>query len=482
MIISTIQRNIDGTIGFMSDFWTITTATEQAGYPASNLLTSDLNQKWVSWGQHASHNWIEAESDIRDSYRQIYIAGLFGLDRTNPSHIEVGLPSPNQYRMIIDSEYPIASRRRPPVETVSLTNLTGTAATLNGPLDPPSLIPAGYASTRMNAIDNLAPTMLIASFANYNATERPLKATDHKIRIHYVNSNHTDLIPVLETKMRYAGATVGSALVEQNVEQTSEGWIFEYLFNPSSLPGLTGRIGIQVTGSPGGTGTPVPIGVEWIAELQGWGTDGLSWDSIRTIDYPQIVEYPEKASVDPEILEDIPYEILNSSTVYVYLELSDWIQTIEFSTVPLGGFEDKAFYAGRLVIAEGLSIDLKEVGGYQRRKVSDVNMLRTRGGTLRGSRNALHWDEHDFDASIQSQSVLATELESFFENAGMRNPVVLVPDENEPGQAIYGVLTRWEAGDVGAQIPPGGTAEDAEPYYDLSLSAIDARARKTSVR
>lgn len=485
MILSTIQRNIDGTIGYMSDFWTVTAASEQAGYPASNLLTPDLNQKWVAWGQRSSQTWIEAQSDAKNSYRLIALAGLLGLDRTNPSHPDTGLYSTNTYRVIVDSLYPIASRRRPAVATIDLSNLSGTAATLNGPIDPPSLVPVGYASTKMTTSNNAANTILVADFENHNATERPLLATSHTLRAHYVHSTSPATVPTLETKMRYAGITVGAALVASDIEQTSEGWIFTYHFDPDDFAGLTGQVGVQITGSTTGTSTPLPIGLEWVAELQGWGTDGDSWDSYvdttitGDILYPQIVELPSKLTA-PEMPADIfGYEIYESETVYVYFEFSDWIEQIEFATVPLGGFEDKAFYAGRLAISEGIRIDLDEVGGYARRKVSDISALRTYGGTLRGARNTLHWDEHDFNARIQSQSTLAGDLDTFFENAGMRNPVVMIPDETEPGQAIYGILTRWEANDIGAHIEPGMSVDDSEPYYDLSFSAIDARARRT---
>lgn len=482
MILSSIERNIDGTIGFMSDFWTLTAATEQEGYPASNLLTSDLNQKWVSWGQRASHNWLELQSDSKNSYRLIAIAGLLGIDRTNPSHPDTGSFSQNNYRVIIDSLYPIASRRRPPVETIVLGNLVGTVDDLNGPLDPPSLVPAGYVSTKMTTPDDTLDTLLIADFANYNATERPIVPNaSHRLRLHYVHSTAPATIPDLEVKMRYSASLTGSALVVQDIEQTSEGWIFTYSFNASTFAGTTGRVGVQVTGSTTGTSTPLPIGIEWIAEL-GWGEGDSaldSWLHIAGISYPQIVELPSKLTASDLPPETFGYEIYSNETVWVYIELSDWIEQLEFATIPLGGFEDSAFYAGRLVISEGSKVDLREQGGYNRRKSSDVGMIRTRGGTLRGTRNALHWDEHDFNARIQSQSNVIGELETFFERAGMRNPVVLIPDETVPDQAVYGVLTRWELADVGAYVPNTGDVDDAEPYYDLSFSAIDARARKT---
>lgn len=484
MILSTIQRNVDGTFGFMSDFWTLTAASEQAGYPASNLLTPDLNQKWVSWGQRASHNWVEVVSTETNSLRHIYLVGLFGLSRVNPTHPTSGVNSTNSYRMIID-KYPIATRRRPAVETVTLTNLTGTASILNGPIDPPNLAPAGYVSTKMTTSNNAANTVLVADFVNYNATERPLLAINQWIRLHYVHSVATATQPTLEVKLRYNSSLTAITLALQEVERTTEGWILSYRFNPSSLPGLTGRVGIQVTGSTTGTSTPLPIGVEWVAELQGWGTDGESWDNLggssitAEVLYDQVVEIPIKQSIDPEIGETF-YEIIENEVVYVYIELSDWIETYPGVDPPpwlppLGGHEGAAFYAGRFMVAEGLSIGLKESGGYVARKTSDISALRTYGGTLRGTRNALHWNEYDFNCQIQPQDLVLGDLDRFFENAGMRNPIAIIPDESNPGQAIYAVLSRWETPDVGAWVNNG----DQEQYYDVSFSAVDARARRT---
>lgn len=475
MILSTLERSIEGTIGYMSDFWALTTATEQVEYPASNLLTPDLNQKWVSWGQRASHNWIELQSDSKNAARSLYLAVLLGIDRHSPTQPDTGSFSVNSYRMIVDSLWPVASRRRPAVETVSLTNLTGAVSLLNGPIDPPNLVPTGYVSTKMTSPNAAANTILVADFFNHNATERALADTEQTIRIHYTHSANPEFFPILDFKIRYNSVTSGSSIVADDIEQTSEGYIFTYHFDPATVGGFTGRIGIQVTGNTNGSSTPLPIGVEFIAELEGWGTDDESWDSLidtrvgENITFPQIIELPRNE-------DDDPYDIPANTALYLYLEVSDWVEELEFLRTPLGGHEGKAFFAGRIIATQGLSVDLKHAGGYNRRKVSDIGIIRTRGGSFRGLRNPLHWDEHDFSTRIQAQELVVSDLESFFERAGMRNPIVIVPDETIPGQAIYGILTRWETTDVGAWVPPGGVSDQ---YCDLSFSAIDARARQT---
>lgn len=513
MIVSNIQRNIDGTIGYMGDFWTLTAASEQVDHPAANLFNPDLNLKWVSWGQRASHSWIEVMSDNKNTYRRIAIAGLFGIDRTNPSRdTSGGTFSPNTRRIIVDSLYPVASRRRPPVVAVTLTNLTGDLSILNGPVDPPNIIPTGYASTKMSAASDAVNTILKADFANHNATERPLASgLIQTIRAHYVHSTSPAAIPALTFQLRFNGVEIGSEvstvydsslLIDDDddmlmldddslllletapfklvwIERTSEGYMFNLLVDTAALPSLVGQLGIKITGATTGTSTPLPIGLEWIAELN---YDGNAWDSgsedIKTF---QIVSTPDKITRDG-IEPNSGYEIYADETVWVYIEPSDWMlygASEETTGVPLGGFQGQAFYAGRLVVAEGLSIGLLQEGGYARRKLSDVSTLRTRGGTLRGTRNALHWDEHDFHARLQSQTLIATDLDVFFENAGMRNPVVFIPDEAEPNQAVYGILSRWEVVDAGAQIEPEMNIDDAEPYYRLEISAIDAQARRT---
>lgn len=471
MILSVLERNIDGTVGYMSDFWTLTAATEQSGYPVSNLLTPDLNQKWVSWGQRTSHNWIEVAGDERSTARDLSIVTLLGIDRTYPVS-EVGTFRPNTFRIIID-HFPIATRRRPVVNSVTLTNLSGTAATINGPIDPPNLTPTGYISTKMTSPNAALNTVLQADFENYNATERPLLAgATQLLRLHYVHSADQSLFPALTVKLRYSGTTLAPVLALQATEETSEGYMLSYEFTSADLGGITGQVGLHITGTSTGTSTPLPIGVEWVAELEGWGTAVESWESgALDIEHKQIAALPR----NPEDTDT--YQVPEFDIRYVYLELSDFAEELPFNVVsPLGGHEGVAFYAGRFIAAQGISIDLKETGGYNRRKVSDVGILRTRGGSFRGARNPLHWDEHDFNCRIQAQSVLLIELENFFEQAGMRNPVAIVPDETIPSQTVYGLLTRWETQDVGAWTPPSGVSDQ---YYDLSFSAIDARARQT---
>lgn len=467
MILSKIQRNIDGTVGYMGDFWSLTAATEQVGYPVSNLLTHDLNQKWVSWGQRASHNWIEAYSDSKYADRTISLVGLLGIDRTNPS-TGIGVQTENTFRVIVD-QYPIATRRRPPVAAIALTNLVGTVAILNGPLDPPDLVPASYTPTQMTSPNHALNTFLAADFEHYNGSERPLHPTrPQRFRVHYVDSDTLVAFPMLEARVRHNNVVYGSPLDIVKITQSSEGYIIEYQLLANTLPNLTAQIGIQITGTSTGTSTPLPIGLEWIAELD-WGTDNESWDSLsQPIEHLQVVSLPKN-------LSDEAYDIPGNTYRYVYIELSDWIEEIEFVNAPLGGHEGKAFYAGRLAITEGLNIGLKPIGGYNRRKASDINVIRTRGGSFRGSRNPLHWNEHDFSARIQAQQSVLADLEPFFENAGMRNPVVIIPDETVPSHAVYVLLTRWELPDAGAWVDRG----NSDHYYDLSFSTIDARAHRT---
>lgn len=488
MIATGYTKNSDGTTGLMGDFWTLSAASAHTGYPVSNLLTNDLRQPWVSWGQRASHNWIEAESDLRNTVRHIAVAGLLGIDRRLPTHALTGSFSANTYRMLID-EYPIGTRHRPPVFSISTTNLSGVAATLNGPVDPPNLPPVGYVSTKLTSSDPAVNTVLIADFENYNATERPLSLGPHVLRLHYVHSVDVDDVPELIVTLRYAGVSTGSALTALSWERTSEGFITTYQFLGSVLPGLTGRVGVRIEGVSTGTSTPEPIGVEWIAELTGWTWDSNTDTRIDgSIKYTQIVELPEGLSViDPE-LGVVPIEIYLDSRMYVYLEVSDFVETTvsTYSTpwgfigvtesTPAGGFQGAAFYAGRFVAGEvGLSEEVQVGDGINFSKVGDVQDTRTRGGFSRGSRSALSWVAVDVNIPVIPGSVMFETMELFFSGVGYIRPFLIVLDESNPARlALWVKLTAWETPDAGFFTGDGYSEE----RWDLSFSAEESTATR----
>lgn len=481
MLLSKFQRNADGTRGPMSDFWTVTVASEQAGYPGSNLLTPSLEQKWVSWGQRMSHNWIELNSEffISESYntiRYLDFVSLFGIDRRAPS-FGTGIPPTNSYRVIIDT-YPIATRHRPAVASVSLTNLTGSYTVLNGPLDPPNLVPDGYVQTKMVQGSHTTNTILIATFENHNSTERPL-SDDHVFRVHYADSVNINTVPTLTVQLRYNGVNVAT-LTSSITEKTSEGYIFSYYWNSSQISGTTGTVGVHIVGTTTGSSTPIPIGLEWIAELDGW-----IWDSLLdtsqdgSIATTQIVETPTGTSRNDPGEGTVPIEILPGEVIYIYYEFSDFASytispgPIRHYTV-LGGFEGAAFFAGRAIVSEGLTLNLIEPGGLNHRKGSDVGISRMYGGSARGSRNPLTWTEHDIQSEPvpRSRIVPGGDLDEFFELAGMRNPVVMIPDPStDPSQALYVLITSWDTPDRG-QL-------DEEFRHDVLISAIDHQARRT---
>jgi hypothetical protein len=476
VIISDYVHNSDGTYGLMGDFWTITAASEQVGYEAANLLTNDLNQKWVSWGQRAAHNWLEMASDVRNSERYVDIVAMLGIDRQRPTHVLSGTLTTNIYRIIVD-QFPIATRRRPPVETVSMTNLTGTAATINGPVYPPDLVPVGYTTTKMTATSNAVNTVLIADFENNRASERELGSGPHYIRVHYVHSVLTSAVPSLSVSLRYNGVTVGSPRTVQTRESTSEGFVFLYEFADTDLPGTTGTIGIRVEGTTNGTSTPVPIGVELLLELDGWLWDSHSDANVTdsTILYPRIVELPG-TTIDPAYQR------------YVYWEMSDFVQkTVGLGTVspggssvpvisnlPVGGFESAAFFAGRLIAAEStMEFDVLTPGGRNITRGGDVSSSRTRGGYPRSSRNPLIWEDVEINLPKMARSDYYSIADSFFRRVGFSRPFLILFDPLNPSRdSGWYKLTSWTAPDAGWWTGDG----KSDLRFDLSFTVTEATA------
>jgi hypothetical protein len=482
MLLSRVQRNTNGTHGFMGDFWTLTAASAQPGYPASNLLNNS-GAPWVSWGQRASHNWLQVQSDTRSGTRYLGIFGLLGIDRQFSTHATAGVTrTANTYRVLIDDLYPIATRRRPAVSSVSLTNLTGSFTLLNGPVDPPDLIPTDYVSTAMSATNPALNTVLVADFENFNATERPLSGTQ-TLRIHYRDSAVIANQPAISVTLRYSGAAHGSALTASIVEKTSEGFIFTYTFAASSLPGLTGRLGVTVTGTTAGGSTPIPIGLEWIAELSGWKWDSLLDPLIDgSIPYSQIIELPTMTgTLDPFIGETVPIEIANAATVYAYLEFSDFSEfTLTAGPVrhysPAGGFQSAAMYATRLVAQEiGIDADFASPGGLNFRKGSDAGVTRSRSGSSRSPRSSTSEDELDVVVQYRPYESIFIEGEEFFRTVGFTRPFLAVFDETNPAGLTYFLrLTSWDLPHVGFFTGDGDTGE----RWDLTFSAVSWHGRR----
>lgn len=492
MIVSDYTLNSDGTSGIMGDFWTITAASEQPGYEAANLLTNDVNDKWVSWGQRSAHNWLELTSDLRSEMRYIGIAGLLGINRERPTHLLSGTITTNSYRIIID-QYPIATRRRPPVATVATTNLTGAASLLNGPVYPPDLPPASYVSTKMTASNNAANTVLVADFQNNRTTERQLGSGPHYIRVHYVHSVLTGAVPVLSVQLRYAGIVIGSPLTATKRESTSEGYVFTYEFADTDLPGTTGTIGIRVEGSTNGTSTPVPIGVELLLELDDWIWDSYTDANVidSTILYPRIVETPTGESIINPGSGIGPIEILEDTYAYVYFEFTDFLeQTISIGTEspgggsvglinssPAGGFQSSAFYAGRVVVAEPtMEFDTLTPGGRNITRGGDISSSRTRGGYLRSSRNSLVWQDIEIIIPKMSRADYYAIAEPFHLLVGFSRPFFVVFDTRYPSrESGWYKFISWSAPDAGWWTGDGYS----DQRWDLVFALTEATARQT---
>lgn len=463
---------------FDTDRWTVSVSTAQSGYPVTNIQTDDLNQTLKTWGQRRSHNIIQASQvEALAAVRVIDYVALLAFNRRLPDKLpataNLELTS-NQARLIIDTV--TMNANLPTVQSIlGATNLTGDNI-LNQPMNPPETVPVGgYAPSKLTKISNASNTSFELSFDN--ESWRPLVAGVglQEIQIHATNSVTPTTPPTLTVVLRQLGGGAVWAdiatLTLTEAERTSIGFIYTYRFNSSVLPSSSNRVGLRITGATTGSSTVEYYAVRWWPTVSGTLYD-TGWDDLTSDN--QKVWLPD--------LE------INSTSIYVAILFSDLNTRVSYFSglgVPtyiyypiVDAPAESMLKVGRLLGTEAFQLDLRETGGYQFRKASDISAIRTYGGTLRGNRNALVWNEHDFNVRIQPQSFVLGELDRFYEDVGMRSPVLAIIDETDPDKAPYIILNRWDNADVGAAIPPGGTAASAEPYFELSFGGIDARASK----
>lgn len=465
---------------FESDRWTLSVSTAQAGYPATNLQTDDLNQSLKTWGQRRSHNVIQASQVETANITRIvdYIA-LIGFNRRLPDRVPINVLgtlefTPNQTRLIIDT-IPM-NANLPTVQSIgTLTNLTGTNI-LNQPVNPPETTPVGgYAPAKLTKVSNALDTSFELVFDNESS--RPMVAGDalQEIQIHACNSVTPSTAPTLAVVLRQLGAGAVWAdittLTLTEAERTDIGFICTYRFNSSVLPSSSNRIGLRVTGTSNGSSTVEYYAVRWWPTVSGAVYDS-GWDDLT--DDTRKVWLP-----DLEITSHSLYVALLFSDLNTRLAYFSGLGVPTYIYYPIIESPNESLLkVGRLLGSEAFQLDLRETGGYQARKTSDVSAIRTRGGTLRGNRNVLVWNEHDFSVRIQPQSFVLGDLNRFYDDVGMRSPVLAILDETDPDKSQYIILSRWDNADIGAAVKPGDSTVNAEPYFEFSFSGVDAQASR----
>lgn len=488
---------------FLSDIAgsTVRVATEYAARPSSKLLNDNLDDIWTAYNQRSSGTWIEWESDIVAADRVIGLVGVLGTNRIAPTYPEASsafrtLPSYWRVRAHTD---PIRQSIRPGIMSASLTNLTGSPDILEAPLDAPEPFVDGASpeQTKLAKVSNSANTVLLATFDNHTTIPGYLQidpAGTHTLRVYYQHSQADLTIPTLTTKLYQGGVAVPGGTLTANssiTEQVSyddfgiirEGFILTYTFSSALIPVLDDPLQVQITGTHITTSTPEPVRVEWIVALTGYTYDS-GW-----------VEAGSAALTGDYFMHpDIP--IPANTQLWIYIEFSDFAEVTvasytggsarTYSSITgEPGQNEKAFSAGRLVIAETVEIRADQVGGLNRRKSGDLPALRTRGGQPRGSRNPLSWTDYDFAAVLQSEDRVFEELESFFVGVGFDQPFWVSLNDD---RGLWAMLTSWEQPHAGAQIGTGVQRSEEEreieptplsmvETWDLAFSITEAAAR-----
>lgn len=453
---------------------TLTVGSEPStGYLKEKLLTDHLADWWQALGNGTSQTWVSAALVAPTIPFNLKIAGLLGTNRDLGSTRYNDPDLINQWRLRAD-RYPLADRIRPEIVSVSLTNLTGAEADIAGPLEPPLNPPISYAPTRLEAVSLSTNTQVIVTFADHTTAERDLSPTEGQIfRIHTADSTTVATVPILTTTLRHAGADVGSALVPDRIEKTTEGYIYHYLVTAGSLPAFTGAFGLKILGTTTGTSTPEFLAVEWVAELITTGDAAILFDS----DWIEISTGDNLAYVfDPPLLIASSVE-----TRYLHFEFSRLGRSVFVGTsgsTPIIQYTEilSEFRAGRLVIAESLSADLASPDGFNLSESSnEFGLQRTEADlTVQALPYATIFD--DLATFRNAVGVLSNQPSS--RGGAIRGrgvvPFLLIPFEDDLTSMMWVVLTSWETPSVGWWTGDGDSGE----RWDLTFSVMEAQAKR----
>lgn len=459
------QSGAEASPRLMSNRWTITTATAHAGFPTSKLGTNNLADQWWAWNQRASGTWISAVSDTSPDSRTIATVAVLGLNRTVPTHQALsGAPVPSKWRVRIDS-FPLADRVRPGIASISsLVNLTGVAADIAGPLDPPTpYTPAGYAPTKLEATNPALGTSFRVTFDNHHATERALTGTQ-VLRIFAADSADPETVLDVSRVTATVVPSSGSSFVPSQgaIEVTPEGCIFNFSWTASQLTVPTATVRVDVGGTTSGGTTVEFLCVEWVAEL-----------AAVTYDSGEVTQDGTMARMRPGV--SIPAD----QTRYMLITFSDfsYIQVLGLDEIQYVSMTVDPLRVGRLVGSEDLTLTPSSSDGrdfWNVRPVHGSQRSRMRGGGLRARRSVPVYKEGETRGVFKLESeAMDSLLHSFYDVVGPNVPILVMPHADRPQDDLWAVIERFDLKGAGVAAGADGTGR----RYDLDASFMEYTAK-----
>lgn len=472
-----------------SDRWDLATPGSYPTYPDSKLKTDNLDDYTLFlYGQRRSHTTITAFfNNFLSETLDIGLIGVLNVNRQYPTRTwgPYGAVTylRNQARLTIDDFAPNSFNLGVASGSFSLTNLTGAYSILNQMLNPPET-DAAYSPSKLTKVSDSSNTVINLLFDNF-LTQRPLEDGEdlQELQVHTVDSVDPLVRPTIETVLRQETSTAGvyadiATLTAYEIEKTSHGFIYKYLFDSSIFPSNTARIGARITGTTTGTSTPEYYAVKWYGSVTGQIYNSGWQDIIGS----NVVWAPEV---------DFPYAAL-----YVTVEFSD------FAYKTLDGFGHQTytpladtFYAGRFVGGAALNLPLRDNNAFNVRRLgnNEGNMQSTYGGQLRALRPDMTRKQVDmttipqpaerFYAEIEPWAIQLGNVEhSLFVDNSRRVELVDYRKLLHP-EALWGVVRSFECPDIGMLM--GSDGESTEPphsedkYHIIMVSVIQSKADLT---
>lgn len=464
-----------------SDRWTVGISTAHAEYPATKLLTDNLDDVTRTWGTRRSHNRIRAEYTSLSEPQQIDYVAVLGINRdmpTAPLPLLNTVQRPNETRLIIDTNL---GSHEPQVlaSGFALTNLTGAYTVLNQVLHPPEETPTGgYTPLALEATNNGNSTSVTGLLDNSPA--RPIDG-DQVIYVHVRDSVDIEDFPTIDFTLRQNGVDLAT-LAYDEIETSSEGFIYKYTWNSSLLPDTNEFVGFRIDGYTTGTSTVEPLAVHWYAEVSGTLFDS-GW---QTIDDAEKVVWAPNVEVPADDFEIIVY--FSDFGYVVSTSIANPFSPPPFVTVLNFHTFGQPLVVGRFAAGSAINVPLVAEGGFNLRRTGNNQsaLVQSRGGGLRAQRNDMTWWAIDFTLIPQSQARFFGELTQLFKTLGHIIPTLFIADhDGEPEEliptAFWALVSELQAADMGLIMGSDypGQAQFQDKRFDVRLSVVEMNAHST---